>query len=464
MKKFYYITTIAVISIICLQAYYIDTLYNNYLEDKITEIENMRRVASDKEVSLRIRRISPNEPQWQDHLYMKMASDMTPKERDSLLKIYPISEGDTLDVARMRKKGLAKTTGEAFGLFQQDRALKQGRALNLEVLDSLFIESFKSEKPGFDYLFLTYDKNKALTDSVGNLKNNNPKYCSKLYPLGTQGLQYLQIKADIPMSDFIKQQILTISLSASLMLIALLCLFYQFTEIRKKTIMLFKREASVNGTIHDLKAPLNSVITMLSWFKMSETNSDKKKVIENSEIGVKHLVYNIESLLITAREDRQKIVLNKTKVDIPVLTEMIKKELDLLYQWKKHTIEIVNELPPSTSVLADLMYIENVIRNLIENSLKYSDDNVIVKVIMSVINDKIRISVKDNGWGIEPQYRKKLFTQFYQVPRNEEQTQKGHGIGLAQAKYIITEHGGEIKMTSGENNIGCVFTFTLPLS
>ncbi len=431
------------------------------MTEKIIEIDNRMHIAKDKEVFLRTRNPSIKETKGEEHLYLKMESDMTPEEKDSLLKISPISEGDTLDIAKMRKKGLAQTMGDVFDLFQQDDALKKGKPINLRTLDSLFIES---SKPDFDYRFLTYDQNKVLIDSMGNLDNNNPVYSSKLYPLGSQGLQYLQIKADIPMSDFIKQQILTLSLSASLMLIALLCLYFQLVGIKKRTELLLKREASVNGTIHDLKAPLNSIITMLSWFKMSELNPEKKKAIENSQMGVKHLVYNIESLLISAREDRQKIILNKTIVNIPALVETVKEELDLLYLGKPHTIEMINELSADITVFADSMYIENVIRNLIENSLKYSDDNVIVKVIMSVINNKLQISVKDNGWGIEPQHRKKLFTQFYQVPRNEEQTQKGHGIGLAQARYIITEHGGEIKMTSGENNKGCVFTFTLPLS
>lgn len=431
------------------------------MAEKIIEIDNRVRIARDKETFLRFRNPSRKEIKGEEHLYIKTASDMTPQERDSLLKISPISDGDTLDIVKMRKKGMAQTTGDVFDLFQEDDALKKGNPLNLRILDSLFIES---SKPNFNYRFLTYDQNKVLTDSIGNLNKNNPVYSSKLYPLGTQGLQYLQIKADIPMSDFIKQQILTLSLSASLMLIALLCLYFQLVGIKKRTELLLKREASVNGTIHDLKAPLNSIITMLSWFKMSEMNPEKKKAIENSQMGVKHLVYNIESLLISAREDRQKIILNKTIVNIPALVETVTEELDLLYQGKPHTIEMINELSADITVFADSMYIENVIRNLIENSLKYSDDNVIVKVIISVINNKLQISVKDNGWGIEPQHRKKLFTQFYQVPRNEEQTQKGHGIGLAQARYIITEHGGEIKMTSGENNKGCVFTFTLPLS
>lgn len=459
MKKYYYITLIATISIICLQAYYINSLYNNYLAEKITEIEKTMRVAMDRELFLRIRNTSLPEIKGQAHLYIKKASDMTPREIDSLLNISPI--GDTIDITEVRQEGLARTTGEVFDLYRQDDALREGHPLNLKILDSIFIDLSNHT---FYHRFLTYDKNKVLTDSIGNLEDNTPEYCSNLYPIGLKGLQYLQIKAVIPMSDFIRQQLLTLSLSAFLMVIALSCLYFQLVGIKNRTNLLLKREASVNGTIHDLKAPLNSIVTMLSWFKMSEMDPEKKKMIDNSQIGVKHLVYNIESLLITAREDRQKIVLNKTRVDIPALVKTIKEELDLLYQGKPHTIEMINELSTDNTVFADSMYVENVIRNLIENSLKYSDDNVIVKVIMSVINNKLQLSVQDNGWGIEPQYRKKLFTQFYQVPRNKEQTQKGYGIGLAQARYIITEHGGEIKMTSGENNKGCVFTFTLPLS
>lgn len=457
MKKYYYITITAAIAITCLQAYYINSLYNNYITEKIIAIDNAIRVAMDKEVFLRVRDTSKKEIKGQEHLYIKAASEMSQQEIDSLLKISPI--GTTFDISKMRQKGLAQTTGEVFDLYQQDDAIEKGKLLDLKILDSLFIESFKQD---FSHKFLTYNNNKVLTDSIGNLGNSKPKYCSELYPLGTKGLQYLQIKTTLPISDFIKQQLLTLILSACFMLIALSSLLLQLIGIKKRTNLLLKRESSVNGTIHDLKTPLNSVITMLSWFKIGEINPDKKKAIENSQTCIKHLVYNIESLLITAREDRQKIILKKKKISIPSMVAMVKTELDILYQAKPHTIEVMDELPSDITIFADSMYIENVIRNLIENSLKYSDDNVIVKVNMSVNKSKLQVSVVDNGWGIEPRFRKRLFTQFYQVPRNKEHTLKGHGIGLAQARFIIEEHGGDIKMTSDKGN-GCVFTFTLPL-
>ena len=170
----------------------------------------------------------------------------------------------------------------------------------------------------------------------------------------------------------------------------------------------------------------------------------------------------IESLLVIARKDEHRIVLNKTRVDVPKLVEKNKQELAFLYPEKYEHIHIINQLPEGFTVPADKMYIDNVIRNLLENALKYSDEEVEVTVTMETKEQILAVSVKDNGWGIAPQHQKKLFTQFYQVPRDEDKLRRGYGIGLAQAKYIIEEHQGEIKVSSEENK-GSLFTFTVPL-
>lgn len=239
-------------------------------------------------------------------------------------------------------------------------------------------------------------------------------------------------------------------------------LVFQLTEIRRKTILLRKREDTINGTVHDLKTPLNSVVATLGWLKSAETNVSKKKAVEISQAEVKHLVCNIESLLVTVRKDRKRLVLKKEDIDILHLAEIVKSNMDVLYSAKPHSIEIVSELPEGVKISADGMYIENVIRNLVENALKYSDDGVAVKVTLSVTGRILQVSVQDNGWGIAPAYQKKLFQQFYQVPRGEERIRKGYGIGLAQSKYIIDEHGGKIAVKSAEGE-GSVFAFTIPL-
>ena len=82
-------------------------------------------------------------------------------------------------------------------------------------------------------------------------------------------------------------------------------------------------------------------------------------------------------------------------------------------------------------------------------------------VWLSIVGGRLGLGFKEKGVGIEATHQKKLFTQFYRVPRSEEQQQKGYGIGLAQSKYIINEHGGEIMMKSAEGE-GSTFTFIIP--
>ena len=209
-----------------------------------------------------------------------------------------------------------------------------------------------------------------------------------------------------------------------MMLLVLLCLFFQLTAIRRKEALLRKREMTINGTIHDLKSPLNCVITMMGWLKQTAPDKETKEMLETSKAGVRRLISNIEALLMTARMDRHQVVLNKSLIDVPEMAEGVKKELSCLYPGKPHTICIINELPAGLQVMADGMYIENVIRNLMENALKYSDAGVMIEVSLSIVNERLCVSVKDNGWGIAPCHQKKLFTQFYRVPRSEEQQQK----------------------------------------
>ena len=341
----------------------------------------------------------------------------------------------------------------------QDLLLKSGFPLNLNTLDSLWRASDSIVR--HPHQFLLYDKDTVMISSVGDLESHTPDYVSQLHPIGTKGLQYLQIKADIPMSHFLRHQLWTLALSACMMLLVLLCLFFQLTAIRRKEALLRKREMTINGTIHDLKSPLNSVITMMGWLKQTAPDKETKEMLETSKAGVRRLISNIEALLMTARMDRHQVVLNKSLIDVPEMAEGVKKELSCLYPGKPHTICIINELPAGLQVMADGMYIENVIRNLMENALKYSDAGVRIEVSLSIVNERLCVSVKDNGWGIAPCHQKKLFTQFYRVPRSEEQQQKGYGIGLAQSQYIINEHGGEIMVKSAEGE-GSTFTFIIP--
>lgn len=456
MKKSYYIAIVAIIAIVCLQAGYVLSLYNNYVDEKRLAIDEYLHIVIDKELHLRQLLRDGLKPQETRSLIIKRASEMTPQELDSL----GFMEADSINLDAAKKAGVADTGVEAFMQLSQDWICEDGFPLNLQKLDSIFKCEVKDKLLYYEIDLL--DSNKRIVEKIDRLNGETPDCSSELYPIGTKGLQYVQLKAHISISTFIKNEIWILVLSACFMVMAMLCLFFQLTEIRRKTILLRKREDTINGTVHDLKTPLNSVVATLGWLKSAETNVSKKKAVEISQAEVKHLVCNIESLLVTVRKDRKRLVLKKEDIDILHLAEIVKSNMDVLYSAKPHSIEIVSELPEGVKISADGMYIENVIRNLVENALKYSDDGVAVKVTLSVTGRILQVSVQDNGWGIAPAYQKKLFQQFYQVPRGEERIRKGYGIGLAQSKYIIDEHGGKIAVKSAEGE-GSVFAFTIPL-
>ena len=457
MKKYYYITLVAIVATVCLQVSYINSLYNRYVDEKIIGIEDIVQKLSTRERIIRDALRVGVKPKERPRIMRKHISHMTQEEIDSLRRLP--GGADTIDVIAAQKAGIGGTAGEIVDQLMQDLLLKSGFPLNLNTLDSLWRASDSIVR--HPHQFLLYDKDTVMISSVGDLESHTPDYVSQLHPIGTKGLQYLQIKADIPMSHFLRHQLWTLALSACMMLLVLLCLFFQLTAIRRKEALLRKREMTINGTIHDLKSPLNSVITMMGWLKQTAPDKETKEMLETSKAGVRRLISNIEALLMTARMDRHQVVLNKSLIDVPEMAEGVKKELSCLYPVKPHTICIINKLPAGLQVMADGMYIENVIRNLMENALKYSDAGVRIEVSLSIVNERLRVSVKDNGWGIAPCHQKKLFTQFYRVPRSEEQQQKGYGIGLAQSKYIINEHGGEIMVKSAEGE-GSTFTFMIP--
>ncbi len=454
MKKFYYITLIAIIAISCIQVIYTNNLYNHYKGQEITKIKNNLHITIDEE--LHIRNLDSVHIDKRSITY-KALDDMTPQERDSLLKI--TKTGDTINIDQAREKNIGKTFDEIFRQLDQDRALTKDRPLNMDTLNHIFSDSIPKD---LAYRIVQYDQDTLAIDSVGYSERKSWNYVSELFPIGTKGLIFLQVKAAIPWFEFVCNQLWNLITSLGIMLIAFACLAIQLIKIKQQNELLRKREATINGTIHDLKSPLNSVVTMLSWFKTAEKDPQKRKMIETALSSVKHLVYTIESLLVIARKDKHQIVLNKTKVDIPKLVERNKQELAFLYPEKYEHIRIINQLPEGFTVPADTMFIDNVIRNLLENAMKYSDEDVEVTVTLETKGQMLSVSVKDNGWGIAPQHQKKLFTQFYQVPRDGDKLRRGYGIGLAQAKYIINEHQGEIKVSSEENK-GSLFSFTLPL-
>ena len=455
MKRYYSITILAIIVITLLQGYNISLQYKNYLHYKIEKINSVFKVAIDEEYANRAHKNYKPYKDGKQRFYYK---NMTEEE---LLKAKPKKEDiidfNEINIQELRDRGIAETEAEAMGLLTKDRLTAKGNPINLAKLSLIFKKNLNE---GFTYTLLILDKNKKVIKSYGQTKDIESWQTSKPIAIGLKPIRFVQAKVDVTPSSFIINSIETLISTILLALIIVFCVGYQMTAIRNKEDLLRNREVSLHGTVHDLKAPLASILLKLGFIKDYIKDADLQEMITSSERQIKNLANTIKTILITSKASESKLVINKEQIDIIELTKQAQEQIDINYASKPHAIGIHDHREENALVYADKYLIENVMHNLMENAVKYSDKEANVEVNIKQDEQFTIISVSDHGVGIDRKYQKKIFEQFYRIPATHHKS--GYGIGLAMVKYAVKAHGGTIKVVS-EPGKGSTFTFTFPL-
>lgn len=439
-----------------LQGYNISLQHKNYIFNETDKINSELKVTVDEEYAIRAYQNYTQYKDGKQRLYYKDMSE------EDFLKAKPKKEDiiniNEINIQELRDKGIVETEAEAMGLLTKDRLTAKGNPINLKKLSQIFKKNLNED---FSYTLLILDENKKVIKSYGQTKDIETWQASKPIAIGLKPIRFVQAKVDITPSSFIRNSIETLISTILLALIIVFCVGYQMTAIRYKEDLLRNREVSLHGTVHDLKAPLASILLKLGFIKDSIKDADLQEMIASSERQIKNLANTIKTILITSKASESKLVINKEQVDIIELTQQAQEQIDINYASKPHAIGIHDHREEKALVYADKYLIENVMHNLMENAVKYSDREANVDVNIKQDEHFTIISVSDHGVGIDKKYQKKIFEQFYRIPATHHKS--GYGIGLAMVKYAVKAHGGTIKVVS-ELGKGSTFTFTLPLN
>ena len=176
---------------------------------------------------------------------------------------------------------------------------------------------------------------------------------------------------------------------------------------------------------------------------------------ENKRLG--HLVENI---LQTAILDKGQFKLKTEEVDVHLVIEQAINNIHLQVEQKAG--EIITQLEAQTSkVMADRIHLTNIVYNLIDNALKYSNDTPKIRIATVNREGGILITVQDSGIGISKENQKKIFETMFRVPTGNIHTVKGFGLGLSYVKAVAEKHGGSIAVES-ELGKGSAFQVYLP--
>ncbi len=224
----------------------------------------------------------------------------------------------------------------------------------------------------------------------------------------------------------------------------------------------FRREFLGNVS-HELKTPLFTVQGYISTL-LDGAMKDKvlrKKYLERAEKGVERLIYIVEDLDTIAKLETSEGRLEMLPFDIVNLMQNVMDLLEMKASKKDITLTFDDKYFQPIIVLGNRDKIQQVVSNLLENSIKYGKTGGYTEIgIEHVINNRVLVNIKDNGEGIEKQNINRLFERFYRVDKSGARSEGGSGLGLAIVKHIIEAHNEKIFVESKFGK-GSLFSFTL---
>ena len=238
---------------------------------------------------------------------------------------------------------------------------------------------------------------------------------------------------------------------------------YTLTIILKQKRLSEVKNDFINNMTHELKTPISTIGLSSEMLLRNDFTQDPDRLKRYAEIihkENKRLENQVERVLNVAKLDKEKLVLKKTQVNLHEIIEEA-KDIFEFNQVEENTIEL--EFSADEYIVnADQVHITNVIYNLIDNAIKYSDKDLSIKIKTYNHKKMLFIEVEDHGLGIKKDDQRMIFDKFYRVPTGNIHNVKGFGLGLYYVKLIIEEHDGSIHVNSTYGK-GTTFTLNLPL-
>ncbi|WP_298391791.1 ATP-binding protein [Flavobacterium sp.] len=224
----------------------------------------------------------------------------------------------------------------------------------------------------------------------------------------------------------------------------------------------YRREFMGNVS-HELKTPLFTVQGYISTLLDSGMKDKdlRKKYLERAEKGVERLIYIVEDLDMISKLEMGDLNLDFTEFNIVELIQNVFDLLEMQADKKNIILMFDRKYNKPIKVFADQEKIQQVLTNLIVNSIKYGKENGSTEVsIEDLVNNKIIVRVRDDGEGIEKNNIPRLFERFFRVDKSGARSEGGSGLGLSIVKHIIEGHDEKIYVES-EFKKGSEFSFTL---
>ena len=210
---------------------------------------------------------------------------------------------------------------------------------------------------------------------------------------------------------------------------------------------------------HELRTPL-SVIRGIGELGLRETRTPQeyKDALGSMLEEVDRLTRLVDTLLQLSRGDAGTIHLSREVIDLGDLVRDAASSLSILAEERQQRLEVA--AAPNVRVSADRLVLRDAVTNLVDNAIKYSPKGATIVIGADGDRKHAMVTVADQGGGIPPEHRERIFDRFYRIDEGRSRELGGTGLGLAIAKWAVEANGGTIALES--TRAGSVFRISLP--
>ncbi len=373
------------------------------------------------------------------------------------------------DIEKLIRKSFMAT--EVFSeMARKDKPFDIETILNKVLIDSLLNDELRQKgiKTKFEYGVYSSEKNRMIIEKTGQyqaqlLKNG---FVFTLYPNEfLANPNYLMIFFPFEIRFLLKEMASIILISLILIIILMMLFTYVIKIIVWQKKLSEMKNDFINNMTHEIKTPISTI--SLACEALSDSSVKRNEMLSENYIKVindenKRLADITEKILQAATFEQGELILKKEVLNIEDVINNVINNIGIQVEVKDG--KIIRDFRASkTTIIGDKMHLTNVISNLVDNANKYSPRKPVITIAIENYTEGIKISIEDNGIGINKENQKKIFDKLYRVPTGNIHDVKGFGLGLSYVKAIIEKHSGKITVESDLKK-GSTFRIYLPFS
>lgn len=243
-------------------------------------------------------------------------------------------------------------------------------------------------------------------------------------------------------------------------IISFLLLYRNLLQQRRLTAI---KNEFIGNITHELKTPIATVSVAIEAMKNFNALQDPGRTQEYLGIAgqeLNRLSMLVDKVLRLSMFENREVELKCEPFDFAALLKEVIKSMQLQFERSGVTVAVqMNGI--DFNIDADRTHLSSVIYNLLDNAIKYSNENPDIKIMATAEAEQVILNICDNGIGIDPEYKDKIFDKFFRVPHGNMHNVKGYGLGLSYAAHIIERHHGSIDAESDGTN-GTTFIIKIP--